>query len=117
MLIDLTGKVAIVTGGASNIGRGISLQLAKSGATVVIFDRDIEQAEKTAAQVPERMSAAKIDLLDFQALKGAVDAVKAKRGSVDILVNNAGWVNTIPFAEKSADEMDREIAINLTSPV
>jgi 2-hydroxycyclohexanecarboxyl-CoA dehydrogenase len=117
MLIDLTGKTAIVTGGASNIGRGIALELASSGACVIIFDRDAEQARRTCMAHPERMSSLQVDLLDTSAVETAVKQTAEQYGPVAILVNNAGWVNTIPFADKQADEMDLELKLNLGAPI
>jgi 2-hydroxycyclohexanecarboxyl-CoA dehydrogenase len=117
MLIDLSGQTAIVTGGASNIGRGISLELASSGARVVIFDRDVEQAERTCKAFPDRMSSVAVDLLDMTTMEKAVVDTVQRHGPVSILVNDAGWVNTIPFAEKKPDEMDLEIRLNLNSPI
>ena len=117
MLIDLSGKTAIVTGGASNIGRAVSLELAASGANVVIFDRDGDQAERTCAHHPERMSAIVVDLLDTAKLTAAVDQVLARFGQISILVNNAGWVNTLPFMDKQSAETELEIRLNLLAPI
>lgn len=114
-MIDLKGRTAVVTGGASNIGRGIVLRLAEQGAEVVILDRDLEQAEVTAKAVPDRISVVQADLTDVASLRDA--AATAGGGRVDILVNNAGWVNTTPFVGKDPDEVALEIRLNLLGPL
>ncbi|WP_116953377.1 SDR family NAD(P)-dependent oxidoreductase [Jiangella endophytica] len=113
-MIDLRGRTAIVTGGASNIGRGITLRLAEQGARVVILDRDLEQAEKTAADADGEVSAVAADLLDPGSLRTAVDGLASP---VDILVNNAGWVHTVGFLEKDPAEVELEIRLNLLGPM
>ena len=117
MLIDLRGRSAVVTGGASNIGRGITLSLANAGADVIIVDRDAEQASRTAALVPDRISTFMLDLTDLEAFPAAVHELSARNSKIDILVNNAGWVNTLPFLEKDVDEIRYELLLNQTSPL
>lgn len=117
MIVDLSGKTAIVTGGASNIGRSISIALAEAGATVVIFDRDGDQAARTAGVRPDRMSYIALDLMDEGALERAVAEVASRGNGIDILVSNAGWVNTVAFAEKSPSEMEFELRLNLHVPI
>jgi 2-hydroxycyclohexanecarboxyl-CoA dehydrogenase len=110
-------RVALVTGGASNIGRGISLHLADLGAHVCILDRDEEQAKKTAALRDGQISTATADLLDVDSLRAAVTEANERHGGIDILVNNAGWVNTVNFTDKSEDEAVLEIRLNLIGPL
>jgi len=116
MQIDLGGRTAVVTGGASNIGRGISLQLADANARVLIVDKDAEQAERTAALRPGRIGVMKCDLSDI----GQVQALGERLASeeqVHVLVSNAGWVRSVNFAEKELPEMDFELRLNLISPL
>ncbi|MEU0482128.1 SDR family NAD(P)-dependent oxidoreductase [Streptosporangium sp. NPDC006013] len=115
-MLDLKGRRAVVTGGASNIGRGIVLRLAEQGAEVRILDRDREQAEKTAALVPGRISVVEADLLDHGSLHAAVKRLTAD-GGADILVNNAGWVNTVDFVHKDLPEAILEVQLNLVGPL
>jgi 2-hydroxycyclohexanecarboxyl-CoA dehydrogenase len=114
-VIDLTGHTAMVTGGASNIGRGIVLTLAGQGADVVILDRDVDQANRTAGEVPGRISVLRGDLTDRESLLAASRTALA--GNVDILVNNAGWVNTTPFVDKDPAEIELEVRLNLLGPL
>jgi 2-dehydro-3-deoxy-D-gluconate 5-dehydrogenase len=93
---DLTGRVAIVTGGNSGIGRSIALGLASAGAAVAILARN---AERSAAVVEEIRAlgrpaiAVALDVSRREALAPAIDAAEAALGAVDILVNNAGNID------------------------
>lgn len=116
-MIDLKGRTALVTGGASNIGRGIVLRLAEQGAEVRLLDRDAEQARRTADMMPGRISVVEADLLDHDSLRTAALEVTSNGNQVDILVNNAGWVNTTPFIGKDFAEVELEIRLNLLSPM
>ena len=116
-MIDLKGRTALVTGGASNIGRGIVLRLAEQGAEVVILDRDVDQAARTAEMVPGRISVVEADLLDHDSVRSAVAEATAGGGQVDILVNNAGWVHTHPYLDKDFAEVELEVKLNLVGPL
>ena len=94
MDLGLKGRVAIVTGGASNIGRAISVELAREGAVVALFDRDGAMADRTAAEITADsgiVAAYHVDLTDVDATAAAVAAVEADQGPVAVLVNNVGW--------------------------
>ncbi|CAN5523716.1 glucose 1-dehydrogenase [soil metagenome] len=116
MHIDLKQRTAIVTGGASNIGRGISLALADAGARVIIIDKDVEQAERTASLREGRMKVVGCDLSDLEQVKAMAQRL-ADQEQVSILVNNAGWVKSMEFANKDLDELDFEIRLNLMAPL
>lgn len=116
-MIDLKGRTALVTGGASNIGRGIVLRLAEQGAEIRLLDRDAEQARRTADMMPGRISVVEADLLDHDSLRAAVTEVTSNGKQVDILVNNAGWVKTTPFIGKDFAEVELEVRLNLLGPM
>ena len=100
MELGLTGLVAVVTGGASNIGRAISHELAGEGATVAILDLDHEMAERTAAEITSAGGVAAtyaVDLTDTDATAAAVAAVESDVGPIAVLVNNVGWNGTAGF--------------------
>src|SRR5436190_646399 len=95
-LFDLTGQVAVVTGGNRGIGRGIALGLAEAGAAVAVFGRNDEKnqqvlSELKAIGVPA--VAVKVDMTNRAALEPALNTVESELGSVSILVNNAGNVS------------------------
>lgn len=93
MDLELTGKVAIVTGGASGIGAAITARLAMEGATAVIFGRSKEQANplmRQSASRDQRVDFIRIELTDTGRCRLAMAEVANRHGGIDILVNNAG---------------------------
>ena len=116
----LAGKVAIVTGGAMGIGRGIVLCMAKEGADVAIADLQVEPAGKVADEVKalgRKAVVVKTDVTkeaDFAAL---YDKVRKELGRIDILVNNAGVASKpgLPFTNNSEADWDRVYAVNVKS--
>jgi len=92
-LFDLSGKVAIVTGGGSGLGRQMAVGLAEAGADLVLCARKVERCEETAAAVRElgrRALALPCDIRQPEQIVEVVDGAVAELGRVDILVNNAG---------------------------
>ncbi len=114
-MFELTGKVAVVTGGARGIGKGICGMLTKQGAKVVIADLLIDEAVATAAEIETfggKAIAVKTDITDLASVQAMVDAVKKKFGPVDILVNNAGWDRMKPFIKTTPNFWNKVIDIN-----
>jgi 2-hydroxycyclohexanecarboxyl-CoA dehydrogenase len=114
-MFKLTGKTAIVTGGARGIGKGISMIMAKQGANVVIADLLKDQAEETAAEIRQagaKALAVQTDIADLMSVKAMVEKVKSEFGQIDILVNNAGWDRMKPFLKTTPDFWDKVININ-----
>jgi 2-deoxy-D-gluconate 3-dehydrogenase len=115
-LVDLTGKAAIVTGGAKGIGRGISRRLAEAGAAVLVADVDLLGAERCAAELIAaggRASAFAVDVSAEGQVRAMVAVCRERFGSLDILVNNAGIFPAAPIAEMTPQLFDRVIAVNL----
>jgi 2-hydroxycyclohexanecarboxyl-CoA dehydrogenase len=115
MDLGLKGKTAIVTGGASNIGRGISITLASEGANVVIADVDEKQAEKTVDTIKAaggQAIAVKVDLTNYDEVVAMVDKVVKDLKSIDILVNNIGWDTFAFFVDTNPDLWDKIITLN-----
>lgn len=113
--IDLSQKVAIVTGAGRGIGLAIAEKLAQRGANIVVLDIHKENAENTAkgiAQMGVKAFAFQIDVVQKSQVDRAVKRVADTFGKIDILVNNAGWDKIMPFMEKSEDLWDKIIAIN-----
>jgi 2-hydroxycyclohexanecarboxyl-CoA dehydrogenase len=118
-LIDMQEKVALVTGGARGIGRGIVTALAAAGATVAIADRRAGLAERTASEVGQetgrRVVAFETDVAELANVQATVDRVLQTFGKIDALVNNAGWDELKPFLQTTPDFWDKIIAINYKS--
>ena len=117
-MIDLTGKVAIVTGSGRGIGKAIAEVLAEAGANVVVADIDLSSARGTAAEIEARYRRRTLPLaLDVTDLRSAEQMVAETRdqlGAVDILVNNAGVQSYVSFDDMSVEEWARVLQINLT---
>ena len=95
MLGDLSGKTALVTGGASGLGRGICQVMADCGATIASADLDLTGAQRTAEAIEESGGKAKafyVDVVDGESVKDLVDSVLSDFDSIDILVNGAGVI-------------------------
>ena len=116
MDLGLGGKSVIVTGGGSNIGRAITLGFAREGARVAIAEIDEGQAKKVAGEV-ERLGAealvVRTDVTRWPEVQGMVRAVEERFGRVDVLVNNVGWTRDALFVEKTREEWEKEINLNL----
>jgi 3-oxoacyl-[acyl-carrier protein] reductase len=115
----LANKVAIVTGGAKGIGRGIALKFAEEGASVAIADINGEAANKTLAEINKKGRdglALQCDATNGPQVRDAVAKVMTKFSRIDILVNNAGGLpSRFPVEEMPDEEWDRVIALNMRS--
>lgn len=115
-LLDLSGKTAIVTGGAMGIGYGIASRLAEAGANVVVADRTPENGEKTANEFANKGwkgKAIKTDVSVEADVKNMVAETVNAFGSLDILVNNAGIFPSIPVSQMSLEDFEKVMAVNL----
>ena len=111
--IDLTGRRAVVTGGAQGLGRAITERLAASGATVEIWDIQDGPAQAVAAEIGSAVSARVVDLCDDDAVARAAEAA----GAVDILVNNAGITGgNAPTWQLDPAVWRQVMEVNLTAP-
>ena len=117
-LLDLSGKVAIVTGGAMGIGYGISYRLSEAKAKVIVADLDLTTAGKTAQELKSKgfeVKAVKVDVSGESEVKSMIETAVLDFGSVDILVNNAGIYPSIPVSKMSIADFEKVIAVNLKS--
>lgn len=116
----LEGKWAVVTGGASGIGKATTLELARAGAQVLVADKDEKGA--AAVRTEARAKNLKVDYLALDLTDGAsidrfANQALEGAGRIDILVNAAGWGRTEPFVDNQTEFWDQVMAINLMGPI
>ena len=114
----LTGQKALVTGGASGIGRAVAIALGRAGADVVVnYVRGEDQANEVAAEIRKcgsRAYAHKADVSNEEQVKGMFRKMFHEFGTIDILINNAGLQKDAPFDEMTVDQWNLVINVNLT---
>jgi 3-oxoacyl-[acyl-carrier protein] reductase len=113
----LDGQVAVVTGGGSGIGRGISARLARDGAAVVVVDVDPEAAAETVGLIEAaggQALAARANVADYDQIRAAVDLGHASYGRLDIAVANAGVFRTGTIRDVTPDEFRGQVDVNMT---
>lgn len=127
-MMQLEGKVAIVTGGAKGIGKALVALLARAGADVAIFDADVEEARKTAGQtasprrlvvskVEPRVKAYAVEVTSRASVNAAVRQVIRDFGKIDILINNAGIWRGATLLKMSERAFSRVMAVNVKGPL
>jgi 3-oxoacyl-[acyl-carrier protein] reductase len=115
-MMDLKGKVSIVTGGARGIGKAIAEKLADLGANVAIFDVLEDDLKTTADELAAKgvkTLGLKVDVTKYEEVQAAIDSVVDELGGVDILVNNAGITRDNLLLAMSDEEWDLVLAVNL----
>lgn len=116
--MDLSGRVALVTGGAGGLGKGSALTLAQFGADIAIADRNTEAGNALVAELQNMGRKAffmETDMMDIAQVRAMVSSVTERFGRLDILINNVGGGRPVAFLEQSANSIDRHISLNLLS--
>jgi 3-oxoacyl-[acyl-carrier protein] reductase len=111
--MQLEGKVAVVTGAGSGIGRAIALGLAAEGARVVVSDIAADRAGQVAKEIGEQAIAVAADVSRTADVEALFEAAVKRFGQLDVLVNNAGRAIRAPAAEMTDEQWDEVIAVNL----
>ena len=115
-MFNLTGKVAVVTGGGSGIGRAIASTFAHQGAQLVVLDLDERAAGETATAIGAaggKARAAACDVANAAGVNTAFDEIVGENGRIDILVNNAGVVHVGTIEQTTEDDFDRLYRVNV----
>ena len=115
----LTGKVAVVTGAGSGIGRAIAVRMAREGAAVAVWDLNETSALETTRIITDaggKAIAIGADAANGKAIKQAAERIRAELGPISILVNNAGIAPFTPYQDIEDDLWDKVMAINLKGP-
>jgi D-sorbitol dehydrogenase (acceptor) len=109
----LSGKVALVTGGARGIGRAVAQGYAREGARVVVADLDEEAAQAAADEIGGGSFGCGLDVTSLASIKACIALVEARAGGVDILVNNAAVFDLAPFGEITEESYEKIFAVNV----
>jgi NAD(P)-dependent dehydrogenase (short-subunit alcohol dehydrogenase family) len=118
-MAELTGRVALVTGGGRGIGRAIALALAEAGATLALTGRTADVLAETCAIITASGGVALAvpgDVSDPESVRSAFALVRSTLGPIDILVNNAGVTASMKFADTDDATWDRIMRVNATGP-
>ena len=120
LTLDLSNRIALVTGAARGLGFAIAKGLASAGASVVLNGRDADALKQAAQSIDESggrgTTFATFDVTDRDAVRKGVADLEERHGGIDILVNNAGIQRRHPIADFPAQDWDAIIATNLTAP-
>ena len=116
-MIDLTGKVALITGSSRGIGRGCALEMARAGADIAVCYRTHpEEAEETAGMIRDlgrRALVVQTEVADRESVDQAVEAACREFGHLDVAVANAAYSKREPFLEMSIESMQRTLDVTL----
>ena len=111
---ELSGKIAIVTGGAAGIGRATAEMLVAEGARVVIADLDVEGGQAVAAEIGDDAAFCPVDVSDVEQVQAVVDFTVERFGGLDIMFNNAGiGTSQTRFLHEDYEDFDRVMGVDL----
>src|SRR5437899_1256091 len=114
---DISGRVALITGGTSGLGRAVAFGMAESGVRVFVGSRDAGKVGDTAQQlraIDPANDALALDVAEPASIEQAMEEIVRRAGRVDILINAAGITHRAPAMEMTLEDWDRVLRINLT---
>jgi len=119
-LFDLSGRVALVTGGTHGIGMAIGTSLAQAGAKLCVNDRDQERLDKCREEYAKKgieVFTVVFDVTDEAAVDAGVSRIEKEIGDIDILVNNAGIIKRIPILDMPVSDFQQVLDVDLVAPL
>ncbi len=114
--LDLSGKVAFVTGASRGIGRAIVLGLAECGAHLFLCSRTLADQQSVAHEAQalgRKAEIAAVDVRSVESIQAGVHVVLGTSGRIDILINNAGIKKSLPALEVTEENLQKHVAVNL----
>ena len=111
----MSNRVALVTGGAQGIGKGIATTLGEQGFRVAVADLNLGVAEETAKEISAaggEAIAVQVDVTSRESVQAAVAEIESALGPIEVVVNNAGWDDFMPFVKTNEEFWDRILDIN-----
>lgn len=114
------GKIAVVTGAASGLGRGFCTRMAENGATIVAADINFEGAQQTVTEIESnggKAEAVNVDVTDYAQVKALIEGAAQKHGRIDYVYNNAGIAVSGPMETIPIEDWEKILAINLSGVV
>jgi len=112
-LFDLTGRVALITGGSGHLGQSLSRALAEAGASVIVASRELERGQQVAEQLPSPGGAAHhavvINQLDEASILQGFDDALAAGGKIDLLVNNGQQGHALDLTNITAEAFNKDL--------
>ena len=111
--MQLEGKIALVTGAGTGIGRGTARRLAEEGAFVYVTGRNLEPLEKVAGDIGDRARAVRADVTIKADMEQLADLIRREHGGLDIIFANAGGGHPIPLEQITAEDFDRQFGVNV----
>lgn len=115
-LFDVSGKVVLVTGAGSGLGKGYAQTFGEAGSTVICAGRNMERLGQTVQAIQDgggKARAYSVDVTQLDSIHALVQAVVRDFGRIDVLVNNAGYEQIQPFTEVTPEAYDHIMAVNM----